>query len=94
MFSSLTHFRINARLVLSILGSILLLTALFVPVLCPARSSAANAAILQQELQRRFRKYEMVELDADTAVSEVRQSGKLRIATPSQISSCRCVKTI
>ncbi|HZE69751.1 MAG TPA: M12 family metallo-peptidase [Pyrinomonadaceae bacterium] len=85
MFSSLTHFRINARLVLSILGSILLLTALFVPVLCPARSSAANAAILQQELQRRFRKYEMVELDADTAVSEVRQSGKLRIATPSQI---------
>lgn len=46
--------------------------------------SAASLPNLQQALQRRFRKYEMTQLDREIVVQSVRQSGKVSIVTPSR----------
>ncbi|HKZ02443.1 MAG TPA: Calx-beta domain-containing protein [Pyrinomonadaceae bacterium] len=48
------------------------------------QSSAVSLTTLQQELQRRFRKYEISQLDPAIVAQGVRQTGKVSIMTPSR----------
>jgi hypothetical protein len=49
-----------------------------------ASTSAKSPSPMQQELQRRFRKYELAQVDTQSAADAVRRTGKLSIATPTR----------
>jgi hypothetical protein len=70
----------SGYLFLFILGVVVAL-ALFVP---QTRSTATVPTPMQQELQRRFRKFELTHVDAQSAADSVRRTGKLSIASPSR----------
>jgi hypothetical protein len=71
------------------LGVVLLLTVsisatIAVSEVFSSGPSAASLPSLEQELQRRFRKYEITQLDPEIVAQAVQQSGKVSIVTPSR----------
>ncbi len=73
--------RLDRRFTLFIVAAALL--ASLVVFIYPSRTSVAASALVQQDLQHPFRRYELTHVEAQSAVNDVRQTGKLSIVTPS-----------
>jgi hypothetical protein len=88
----LSRLRIASKRLLFPLLGVLCLAGLVVSVVLSERSSAASPTGLQKELDRHFRKYEIAHVNSESAANDVRQSGRLSIATPSRIFDIELVQ--
>jgi hypothetical protein len=79
--ASFLRFRFRSVLVLL---AICLSAIIAGPGVFHRHSSAASSLTMQQELQRRFRKHEIAQLEPETVARNVRQTGKVSIVTPSR----------
>ncbi|PWT83480.1 MAG: hypothetical protein C5B44_00525 [Acidobacteria bacterium] len=80
-FKLLSLPRLDCRFTLFVVAATLL--ASFVIFVYPSHKPVAASALVQQDLQRRFRKYEIAHVEAQSAAKAVRETGKLSIATSS-----------
>src|SRR6266850_2090965 len=73
-------FKITLRLV----SAIIVLTGLFMTWLAPGSAAPKPRVASQQQIEKLLKHHEALQLDAAEAARQVRESGRLLLATPTQ----------